>query len=635
MPVRASEAHALAAIVSGRLRVTTPDGATAVLEYLRHVEHADGHWSWIGRHPDVPDQHAIVTFGPGAVSGSIPGGRGLAPLRLAMADGVAWAGMDAAGGADPAAFPVVAVPAGASPDPAVSASAAPAGVDATAADAHRPSRPDDGGAIRTIDVLVAYTGGFAAARGGPSAALARIHHFVDSANQALADSGVGVRLRLVHAMPVAYPDATGDRAALVALTGGGSSIAPGLPGLRALHAARDRSGADLVMLVRKASAAGKGGCGIAWQLDGSSPPDADAAAFGASVVADGAFDTAGRWVACGEDAFAQALHHNLGIRRDDGGRLRGDARTLGAVAAFRATASVAALPEGDVDGNGTSDLSWFRAGSLEIWMMHGSTVESQAAYTPVTPLVPYVGGEFNDVPGSDIAWRDHYWDGVVTFWWGGPTYTQPYYQYTMSWGWRLQAAGDRNGDGISDMYWRSAVDGRLMYWEMSPSPPVRRAVRAFPQSLDADLLMSGDFNGDGLTDLLFRTRKTGATETWFPTGDDYAVVPGAAMSKYWRPAGAADFDGDGDDDMVWRSALDHRVVVWVMEGGERAGLAVFSSDADRQLLWVADLNGDRHLDLVWRRADGTVSAWLNTGGAFQHRYVGFRDTSWSLFTGGR
>jgi hypothetical protein len=305
-------------------------------------------------------------------------------------------------------------------------------------------------------------------------------------------------------------------------------------------------------------------------------------------------------------------------------------QTTPAVATFRA--SLVADPSGgvrnDVNGDARADLIWHKAGALSIWYMNGYTIQGTASYTPGSNLYPYVTGTFNAGASADIGWRDD--NGTLIFWLGGPPYVRGAREHTQSLGWRLQASGDHNGDGISDLYWRSAIDGRLMYWLMDGTQQ-RTAANAFAVIPSLELVVTGDFNGDGRSDLFFRRRTDGVSLLWRANGTGFLGSNPGSISKYWVPAGAADYDGDGDDDIVWRSSLDSRVMVWVMQNAQRVDLAVFPSDADRALLGVADTNGDERLDLVWRRNDGAVTMWMGqAGGTFLNRYVGVINTTWKF-----
>ena len=82
-----SEQHALDAIRGGTLHVTTPDGRVLGFRYDRSVRHDDsGDWTWIGHLPGQDGVQAILTFGAGAVYGSI-GQPDTRPLRLTMRNG--------------------------------------------------------------------------------------------------------------------------------------------------------------------------------------------------------------------------------------------------------------------------------------------------------------------------------------------------------------------------------------------------------------------------------------------------------------------------------------------------------------------------------------------------------------------
>ncbi|MFD0739063.1 reprolysin-like metallopeptidase [Lysobacter koreensis] len=317
-----SESHALRAIADGSMRITTPSGEALDFRYERHIEHPSGDWTWVGRiERGAQSEEAIVTFGDRAAFGSIAQ-PGKAPLKLTIRDGVAWlvetdpakvALIDNSATrpteADylvPPKLAAVGNKAYAS-SPSMEASIATAAATATAADT-------------TVDVLLGYTNGFAAAQGGPSQAVTRLNYLVEVSNQAYANSQVAHRIRLVHAVQVSYPDNTSNDTALEALTGfrAPSTRTTPDPAFAALRAARDQYGADLVSLVRDFQSPENDGCGIAWLIGGGrsgiGPSDEY---FGYSVVSDGSDPGAdGKTYFCRDESLAHELGHNMGSQHD-------------------------------------------------------------------------------------------------------------------------------------------------------------------------------------------------------------------------------------------------------------------------------------------------------------------------------
>jgi peptidyl-Asp metalloendopeptidase len=322
-----SEAHALRAIVDGVLRFTTPDGRQLAFEYERHVEHASGDWTWVGRLLGAPvGRHAILTFGAEAVFGSIaqPSDQ---PLRLAMRDGGSWlveTDAELQARAQERVLrheePDFLIP----PELAAQEAAGAGSIDGSPADV-QPSPSSSTASAATasatvVDILVGYTPGFATAQGGASAAVTRINFLVEIGNQGFANSQVDARLRLVHAMQVEYPDATDNGDTLEKLTGyksGSGSVTPD-PAFSALRAARETYGADLVTLVRKFSDPENDGCGIAWLIGGGQTQiTLGHQYFGYSVVSDGQDQgTDGKTYFCRDETMVHEFGHNMGSAHD-------------------------------------------------------------------------------------------------------------------------------------------------------------------------------------------------------------------------------------------------------------------------------------------------------------------------------
>jgi len=176
-------------------------------------------------------------------------------------------------------------------------------------------------------------------------------------------------------------------------------------------------------------------------------------------------------------------------------------------------------------------------------------------------------------------------------------------------------ANDFNGDGRSDVLWRSDAgtltnwlsvgDGFTPNWDNSN----------VNVSLDWHVAGTGDFNGDGHDDILWRN-SSGLTVDWLANanGGFTSNYANSAMNvpTSWQVAGIGDFNGDGHDDVLWRS--DTGVITdWL---GSNSGAftsnyarSAVNVSADWHIVGTGDFNGDGRADILWRSGDGTVTEW--------------------------
>ncbi len=169
-----------------------------------------------------------------------------------------------------------------------------------------PTSADEQNVTSVLDLMILYTAGMRTRYPG-SAFETRMQFLVALSNQALADSNVRIRLRLVHTAMVAYPDTGSNGTALEDLTFGRG-------GLRDIDDLRNEYGADLVTLIRPYQRFSHGSCGIAWLLgSGGRIPRSDAP-YAFSVVSDG--QDPNSFYFCTDLALAHELGHNMGSAHD-------------------------------------------------------------------------------------------------------------------------------------------------------------------------------------------------------------------------------------------------------------------------------------------------------------------------------
>ena len=592
-----SEEHALRS-VGGVMHVTTPSGERLQFQYERHVEHPSGDWSWIGRaQGGEASDEVVLTFGEKAAFGSISQ-PGKAPLKLMMSGGVSWlietdrsqiAGID-----NPATRPR-------NPDflvpPKIRAESGASSESSTvvAATAAATAESVQAAATITVDVLLGYTGGFAAAQGGQSQAVTRLYNMIEITNQAYVNSQVGARVRLVHALQVSYPDSTSNQSALEALTGfraPNTRTTPD-PAFAALRSARDQYGADLVSLVRDFNTPENDGCGIAWLIGGGkSGIDSSDEFFGYSVVSDGRdAGTDGKTYFCREETLAHELGHNMGSQHD------------------RATAT-----ESGALKYGVYDYSFgFKTdagtGNFYTVMTYGDS--GQTGYrTFSTPRTTFCGGLPCGI--ADQADNARSLNNTV------PVVS----------GFRSALAGsnpksDINGDGNADVIWHNPTQGALAYWLMNGAQVSGSAL--LTASAGFKLLGVGDFDGNGRAELLWSGNGSIYSSTF--TGSGFSMTLIGTHDVGWIAAAADDINGDGNADVIWHNPAQGRLAYWFMEGSKVSASALFTAPVGFKLLGTGDLDGNGRAELLWS-GNGSIYSSTFTGTGFTGARIGSHDGGW-------
>ena len=592
-----SEEHALQS-VGGVMHVTTPAGERLQFQYERHVEHPSGDWTFVGRaRGGAVSDEVVLTFGEKAAFGSISQ-PGRAPLKLMMSGGVSWlietdrsqiAGID-----NPATRPrtpdflippKIRAESGASAEssPMVSATSA-----ATAESVQAAVTP-------TVDVLLGYTSGFAAAQGGQQQAVTRLYNMVEITNQAYVNSQVGARVRLVHALQVNYSDSTSNQSALEALTGfrAPSTRTTPDPAFAALRSARDQYGADLVSLVRDFQTPENDGCGIAWLIGGGkSGIDSSDEYFGYSVVSDGRdVGTDGKTYFCREETLAHELGHNMGSQHD------------------RATAT-----QDGVLKYGAYEYSFgFKTdaanGNFYTVMTYGDS--GQTGYRIFSnPRTTFCGGLACGITNqADNARSLDNTAAMVAGFRAGLAGSNP--------------SSDINGDGNADVIWHNPAQSRLAYWLMNGAGISGSALLTAPAGFA--LLGTGDFDGNGRAELLWSGNGSIYSSTFNGSGFSGALV--GSHDSGWIAAAAGDINGDGNADIIWHNPTLGRLAYWLMNGAQISASALFTAPAGFKLLGTGDFDGNGRAELLWS-GNGSIYSSTFTGTGFAGALIGSHDVGW-------
>jgi hypothetical protein len=214
------------------------------------------------------------------------------------------------------------------------------------------------------------------------------------------------------------------------------------------------------------------------------------------------------------------------------------------------------LGTGDFNGDGIDDILWrYDDGTVSDWLgqPNGSFVSNVGNVNVYVPNDwQIVGtGDFNGDGRADLLWRGS--DGTVRDWLGQENGAFVGNVANLNAGsptdWQIVGTGDFNGDGRSDILWRSA-DGTINDWLGQANGAFADNSGIALQAVSNDLQIAGvgDFNGDGRSDLLFRY-PDGTLETWVGAPDGSILSP---MEKLWQDtiANAAEFVDEVADQLA-------------------------------------------------------------------------------------
>jgi hypothetical protein len=142
---------------------------------------------------------------------------------------------------------------------------------------------------------------------------------------------------------------------------------------------------------------------------------------------------------------------------------------------------------------------------------------------------------------------------------------------------------------------------------------------------------TGDFDGNGLTDILWRSIY-GHNLIW-PDGKANAPTPVAFLDNGWRVVGIGNFTLDLKSDILWRSVYGDNAI-W--PGGKGPGFWLNRLDNNWQVQGIGDFDRNGSSDILWRCRPQAPAARCGEAGAGSLAVWAFSDGNygWTNFLGG-
>ena len=623
-PIKIDEEQAFNAIFQGGMWLPNPAGGRIYAKYQRHILHDNGTWTWIGTVSTVHgDQSVVLTFGKDGAFGLVPQASGY-PLRIVTRAGETRMVETSAS----MSRSTQQLRLHSKPDYFVPPRVVPAhGVRTVSAAASAPAQAAASSGAVTIDVMVAYTPGFVTELGSQALALARIQNLVDITNQAYTASGVNQQIRLVDTVEVNYPDNTSNDSALDDLTGldtNGNPV-PIPASLQGIASLRVQYGADLVSLIRSYDNATQGNCGVGWLIGGDQTQivPSQSNAYGYSVVSDGS--NGGYY--CLDTTFAHELGHNMGNAHDRAnanepgaysysyGYLGNGTNGFSTIMAYgTATDTPLAIfsnPNISTCQNTPCGVADSASNSADNAHSMNNTAALIAQFEPTmvgspVPTVHYVHNDVNGDGMSDIVWRSKS-NAQTAYWIMNGAQLSSSFVASVNTNYKLIATGDFNGDGKMDMIW---TDGSGMWmWTGNGSSFTSNYMRPYPTRWT--VVGTDDLDGDGKTDLIWAT--SGQIAEWLMNGPAFTATYSQNLPTGWRYLTVGDFDGDGKADLLLTNGS--AMQMWTnFNAGTFTQVATHTYPPGWTILGAGDVNGDGKDDLLWRdNAHTRFAYWVMNG----------------------
>jgi hypothetical protein len=260
---------------------------------------------------------------------------------------------------------------------------------------------------------------------------------------------------------------------------------------------------------------------------------------------------------------------------------------------------------GDFDGDGGSDIFFYRTGSSGDNLWYGEedqTFTSRNGQDVDGTYVPVVG-RFDGSLTQDIYWYSPSSTDYV--WYGRSDRTFDKSKTAKSFsrsGTFVPLAGDFDGNTYTDIFWYQAGSGADYIW-WGTSSGFEEVAAEVTGTFTA---FTGNFDGDGYDDIFWYRPGSGEDFLWYGAGARAftKTSPPEQVSGTYEPI-VGDFDGSAGDDIIWNvtgSSSDASTAadrLWLARSGQRNPIRTHVAILGSFVPLVGDFDDNGKTDVFW------------------------------------
>lgn len=275
---------------------------------------------------------------------------------------------------------------------------------------------------------------------------------------------------------------------------------------------------------------------------------------------------------------------------------------------------------GDYDGDGATDVHWYRAGAGVDHLWWGADRDRFGE-----PAGTFnVGGTYRPVVGDfdGDEHDDEFFYGVgstadsIWFWNARHGTEYSIRSFTVG-GDYTPLVGDFDGDGFDDLYWYTPGAGADYLWfgnnDVDGTTPFTSISASQSGTFDP---VVGDFDGNGSSDIFWYAPGSGADAVWFGTSSRNSWVSRSQSVSGTYEAATGDFDHDGKDDVAFASASAGDTIWWGASTTAFGTLQKTVTITGSLQPFAGDFDGDGTDDLfLYDPGAGADTVWWGTSRA--------------------